>query len=250
MAKIKFDVSGSDPAKALASGEVPKPGLYNAILISAEPGFKKGDDGTPDKSAPRLEPIVRINHPGAKSPDGEDANGGMMYDYLSFTEASQWKMDQFLQAFGLADAKKRKGVLDTDKLKSRPCRIRVKAGTWEGNYSPKIAAWLPAGEGDDGEPDEFALDDAGDDIEFEDLGGDAGEDAGDADDPFAEDGDDAGDDDVLTREYLEGLASTDLAKLALDKFDIKVSAVPGKGKVKLKNCIDQILAAQDEDPFA
>jgi hypothetical protein len=106
MPVVKFDVSGSDPKAAFAGGgKQATPGVYTVKLKEVKPGFRKGDNGQPDKSAPRLEVLAEIQDKKFK--------GSLLYDYISFSEASQWKMDQFLQVLGLASTSKRKGSFDT-----------------------------------------------------------------------------------------------------------------------------------------
>lgn len=136
MPVIKFDVSGSDPKAAFAGGgKQPTPGVYTVKLKDVKPGFRKGDNGQPDKTAPRLEVIAEIQDKKFK--------GSLLYDYISFSEASQWKMDQFLQVLGLASTSKRKGSFDTAKVVNKKLKVRVVGDTYNGEYRGKLGSYLP-----------------------------------------------------------------------------------------------------------
>ena len=146
MAVIKFDVSGSDPKAAFAGGgKQPTPGVYTVKLKDCKPGFRKGDNGQPDKTAPRLEITAEIQDKKFK--------GSLLYDYISFSEASQWKMDQFLQVLGLASTSKRKGSFDTAKVVGKKVKVRVTGDTYNGEYRGKLNAYLPDDEADGVEDD-------------------------------------------------------------------------------------------------
>lgn len=146
MSKIKFDVSGSDPSKAIQDSEPPKPGVYRCKVDEINSGFAKGDDGKPDKSRPRLEVIYRITVGKSK--------GAPLWDYVSFSEAAQWKLDQFLQAMGVATSKKRKGEFDTAKLINKVVKVRVVADkNNDGDYRPKVKGVFAIGEDDDVDDD-------------------------------------------------------------------------------------------------
>lgn len=142
MPVVKFDVSGSDPKAAFAGGgKQATPGVYTVKLKEVKPGFRKGDNGQPDKSAPRLEVLAEIQDKKFK--------GSLLYDYISFSEASQWKMDQFLQVLGLASTSKRKGSFDTAKVTNKKVKVRVVGDTYNGEYRAKLGSYLPDDEVDD-----------------------------------------------------------------------------------------------------
>ena len=144
---VKFDVSGSDPKAAFAGGgKQPTPGVYTVKLKEVKPGFRKGENGQPDKAAPRLEVVAEIQDKKFK--------GSLLYDYISFSEASQWKMDQFLQVLGLASTSKRKGSFDTTKVANKKLKVRVVGDTYNGEYRGKLGSYLPDDEAEDGEADE------------------------------------------------------------------------------------------------
>jgi hypothetical protein len=154
MAKIKFDVRDSDPDEAVKSGnfEQPKPGVYKGKLLECESGFAKDEaTGKPDKSRPLL--ICKYQITDKKAGNGD---GAWLWDRVSFSDAAKWKLDQFLQAFGLADKKKRTGTFDTDTIIGDPCVIRVKGGTYNKEYKAEVGAVLaadPDAEDDDANDD-------------------------------------------------------------------------------------------------
>lgn len=154
MAIVKFDVSDSNPEDATRDFEQPTPGVYKAKVKEINPGFTAGDGGKPDKNKPRLEVIYEITD--------DKFKGSRLWDYVSFSDASKWKLDQFLQAVGAADKKKRKGELNTDKVVNMPVRIRVKGeqriqpGTSEVEYRAKVGGVFAAkAEDSDGNEDEL-----------------------------------------------------------------------------------------------
>lgn len=123
MAKVKFDVSSADPEKSVARQfEPPLPGNYKAKILECKPGFKQVD-GEPDKNQPRLEIIYEITDKKVKP---KEAVGFRLYEYINFSEAMAWKMDQFLQATGVSNKKKRKGTFDTDTLVGLPVILQVR----------------------------------------------------------------------------------------------------------------------------
>jgi hypothetical protein len=216
MTKIKFDLSGSDPEKARAgTGEPPKPGVYDAVVKEINPGFSKDEkSGQPDKERPRLEVIFSIT---------DDRHKGFpMWLYLTFGESALWKYDQFLQAYGIVNDKKRKGEWDTNQVVGKPCKLRVRGGVGQDGqtYRPEVAAVLPIGASDD--PDDFS-DSLGD---AEELGGDDEV----VDEP---------DGDLLTEESLNALSKPDIAAVA------KEMGVPYSGKRKAE-VVAAILEKQQE----
>lgn len=161
MAKVKFNVTPSDPDAALRGAvEPPKPGVYKAKLVELKPGFKKGDNGRPDKNAPRLEVVVEVI-------GDKKYKGARLYDYISFDEASAWKMDQFLQVLGVANKKKRTGEFDTDKQIGKTFGIRVTGETYNDEYRARLRSYLLPTEDEDADEDDEDLEDD-EDVEDED----------------------------------------------------------------------------------
>jgi hypothetical protein len=212
--KITYDVRDSDPDKARAKEgfEKPKPGVYAAKVVAIEHAFAKDDrTGKPDKERPML--VVQYEITDKRYP------GSWMWDRVPLnSEAAKWKLDQFLLAFGITDGKtKRKGSFDPEALHGEPCRIRVKDGTYNGQYSPDVGAVLAPKEGDEDEDEDPTVD--------EELGGDDddeldGEDGG---------GEDDGEEDVLYYDMAE-LASMQLEGLNQVAEDLGLE--PPKAKAK------------------
>jgi hypothetical protein len=157
---VKFDVSGSDPADATRDFEPPKPGVYKAKVAEINPGFSRDDDGKPDKSRPRLEVVYRIQ-------DKKYANAPV-WDYLSFSDASQWKLDQFLQAVGISSKTKRKGEFDTDKVAGKKIvKVRIIGETRNGAYRARVGGVFKYNKDDDEELD--SEEDVDEEVEDEDV---------------------------------------------------------------------------------
>ena len=139
MAKVKYDVSDVDAADAVGRiFQEPQPGLYNARVREVEHGFSKGDDGKPDKSRARLQVIYEILDEG-------DFKGSRLYDYVSFSEAAKWRLDQFLQAMGESSEDRRKGEFDTDDFVGMPVKLKVKPDTnQDGTYRARVGTVMMA----------------------------------------------------------------------------------------------------------
>lgn len=240
MPVIEFDVSSSDPEAAVAGTfESPKPGIYPALVKSMTPGFSKGKDGNEDKNRPRIEVIFQVTGPQFK--------GSQLWYYLTFGESALWKLDQFLQVFGIATKNRRKGKFDTNKIVNKPCKVRVRAGKdLDGNYRGEVAAVLPPGDdtptgADDDTEDIFGTSETTTD------GDEPPDDQAIAEEePSAESGDD--DDDMiiddteedtsapLTEEDLKAMTPPEVAEVA------KEFEIPVKGKKK-SQVIAEILEA-------
>lgn len=140
MPKIKYDVRGVE------SGGGPRlpVGVYKGKLtkIVVE---------TPEGMDKRM--VVTVKATGAKNAKYMPLN-----DYINLeSEAAAWKVRQFLEATGKVDGKKgESGTLDTDTLVGTEVMFRVREDTYNGEYSPKVGAWLKStGEAsEDDEPDD------------------------------------------------------------------------------------------------
>jgi hypothetical protein len=163
MAKIKWDVSSSDPEQATRNFEPPVPGMYVAKVAECKLGYKKVD-GVEDKKQPRLEVTYEI----VSGVGGKKHAGAHVWDYLSYSEAAAFRMDQFLQAVGVATKKKRKGTLDTEEITGLPVRLRVKGDTFNDAYQAKVGGVFQASDEDLDELDDELGDDAGEDEEEDD----------------------------------------------------------------------------------
>ena len=253
---IKFDVSGQDPSESASNfAEPPQPGVYMVKIIEAKPGYPRNDEA---REKPRLEIVAEVIK--AKG-DKKKHNGARLYDYIGFAENQLWKLDQFLQAMGLATAKKRKGSFDPDKLVGKTVKVRVSADSYEGQYQARLKSYLLTS--DDGEEmdddldddedfDEDDLDEDFDDEEDDEEDFDEEDDDDDDDEDEDEDEDeDDDDDDDDELEYIEYPESLD-ELMELDNADLKALAedleleVPGRMTAKAKAALIQGIADELE----
>lgn len=243
MAKIKFDVSASDPEDSKGRGDIeqaPK-GVYLAKFIEIAQHFAKDDSGKPDKSRPSLKVVVQP-YEGKKT-------YGYVYAYISLGESSLWRLDQFLQALGLASKKKRTGELDPAKIVGKKeIGVRLKDGTDQnGERRAEVATWLDPKDMDtDDEEDEE--DEETDDVEEDDDAEDdddvdTEEESDDEESEESEDEDDEEDDEeepAYTKADLKALDTKSLKKVAKE-FGVKV-----KKDDKASVTIKAILKAQED----
>lgn len=224
--KIKYNVKGADhKANAEGGGEVTPKGVYIAELAEANLGYSKDDDGKPDKDRPRIECIWK---PIAQA-DGSplDKNYMPVWDYVSFSDAAEWKLDQFLQSIGVDTESEEEGELDLTRFAAKvtnlkgeeskgkkgtpvKCKIRVVGGkNLEGDYKPKIGGTYRLTD-----EDEEALDE---ELEA------AAEEETEPDEPEWEDEDDEGEgeEDDLTAEDVDEMPAADL-KALVKEHGIKV----------------------------
>jgi len=141
MAKLKYDVSGSDPEKAKGGGAFvpPQPGVYKAKINEIDQTESKAGN-----------PMLKVT---SKVTD-KKFNGALLFDYIVLNEASEWKLDQFLQAMGIATTKKRKGSVDLDELIGKGFKVRVKGETYNDEYQARVGAYLLFDEDQDDDIDE------------------------------------------------------------------------------------------------
>lgn len=130
MAKVRIKAS----AEAIAKGGqdrgdfvVPKPGFYILQLTECNPGFSKDADGNEDKKKPRLECIYKIVGVGRDEEEPKE-NYGNVWDYVSFSENSEWKRGEFLKAFGFTEDGNGDfdDEIDTDDVINRKVLVRLK----------------------------------------------------------------------------------------------------------------------------
>lgn len=165
MPKIKIDVGGvsDDEAKAWGGGfESPQPGVYRAKITEVNPGYSKDDNGEPDRAKPKLEVVFEIV--------GPKYNGANLWNHIplpgstTFGDSAKKKMKQLL----LATGQKATDSLDTDKVKNKIVRVRVRSGKDQsGDYRGEFAAMFrddddavkltAAGEGSSSSGDEELL---------------------------------------------------------------------------------------------
>lgn len=170
MATVKFDVSGSDPEKAVAGiGNPPPPGVYLAKISEMNPGFSKGEDGKPDKTRPRVEVVFHVQE--------KPFMGWPMWYYLTFGKGfPEQKLDQFLQAVGVANKGKRKGSFDTDEQVGKLVKIQIVGRKDRTDYDPEVKNVMSA---EGAEVSEEEDETSNGELDFDTLGGEA--DDGDAD---------------------------------------------------------------------
>ena len=250
---IKFDVSGQDPSESSSNfAEPPQPGVYHVKLVEVKPGYPRNDE---NRERPRLEIVAEVcKAKGAKSKH----NGARLWDYIGFAENQAWKLDQFLQAVGVATSKKRSGSFDPDKLVGKTVQVRVAADTYEGQYTARLKSYLldvqSEDEDDDlDEDDDFDIDDDYDDDHGEDDEEDEEEaeeveeeDEGVLDDDDDDEFDDDDDEGPVSMSELKGM---DLAELKALGKSYGMKRFP-KAKAALVKAVSE---AQDdyfeEDPF-
>ena len=159
MPVIKFDVSDVDPDESTAAPEPPPPGLYKAKIVGAVAGYKTGEDGKPDKSAPRIEVTYEV----IESADEKNKNikGGRVWDYVTFYDTTKRRLDQFLQAIGVATKGKRSGSFDPEKTAvGKIVKIRVYGERGREDYRPQIGGvWKWEGSTGEGASDDGLGDD-------------------------------------------------------------------------------------------
>lgn len=153
MGKIKYDVSDVDTSQQQQDyeGEPPQPGLYNVTTKVVKYTRNKAD----------TEDMLMI----VMTVDDEPYVGAPLFGYITFAKNQDWKMREFMDAIGA----KPKGALDVDDstnriaaLEGKACKLRVKSGQYNGQYSPNIDRYLPVSP--DGEDGSVTTDpDAGDD---------------------------------------------------------------------------------------
>lgn len=157
MAKVKYDVSGAEPRQF----EVPKPGVYDAII-------KEMSHGDSSSGNPMFTIVFQIT-----KGDNKDAR---IWYYILTDGSQEWRLREFTDALGL----KPKGELDTDKLVNSAVQIRTAIDPARDGYDEKarIKNVLPAaggaaagGEGDEEEEPytEWSLEDLREEAEAREL---------------------------------------------------------------------------------
>lgn len=234
MAKVKYGVSKEavEQAEKGGGGEQPPVGVYTLKIEECNHGFSKGEDGQPDQSRPRLEVIYRP----VGDAEGNDLekNYSRVWDYVSFSEAAEWKLAQFLLSIGKIDTKKQakthKGELDTDEAVGKLVKGRIRADTdLQDNYRARIASTFPIDGDAAGEDD--------DDLEL-----DEDEDEDEETEESAADG--------LSAEDIDGMKSADLKELVSNLRDEgREIEIPKGAKVKQVRDIlkDELFSGEEEE---
>src|SRR4051794_15593206 len=169
MPKVKFDVSASDPSKAVsAQRQSPKPGLYVAEITEANLKDGRGDTGEPDPERPQLEMVYEMKK--ADKSKNEKYVGSRVWSYVMLPghpsyDRTVWKLDQLLLATGLATTKKRKGSFDPDEMVGEEVVVNIRPDkNLNDEYRGQIGAVMAYDEetfgqeaDDDGDEDEEDL---------------------------------------------------------------------------------------------
>lgn len=196
MTKVKYNVKGVEPGQDF---DTPLPqGMYLARIDEATLG--KSQSSSNERIALTLVVV------------GGEYENRRIWDYVTLTDESAWKMRQFLEAIGeVGDGKSESGTLDLDAVIGQLVRVRVRhendrrPETLEANNGNpvvrhRVGALLPTEDGvEDEEP----------------------EDEPEQDEPEADEPEDDGE---LTYEELEGYNRTELKQLIKDNdLDIRVT---------------------------
>lgn len=222
MAKLKFAVDSVDYGQA-GDFEQPKPGVYVAEIQEINAGYAKGDDNKPDRSRPRLE-VIFGNLKKLDDPD-DDTVYARLWRYLSYSDAAEIYMAQFLEALGVATEKKRKGTWDPDEHIGKKVKIRVAADTDLNNeYRGKVAGVFAFDEDeedfDDEEEEDVDVDE--EEEEEEDVDEDDEEDEEDEDEDEDEDEEEEEEDEEEEDESYEDWTVAEL-KEECEARDLKTS---------------------------
>lgn len=219
MPVVKFDMSGVDPDESMKSDFMqPPPGLHRCKIISCDPGKSKAGN-------PMLTVVVRP----------VEGNYAQVWNYLTFSDEDfpRRKMDQFLQAVGVASKTKRTGSFNPDSVVGKIVKVNIRAkrpdaGTPDhakNEYRAEITDMLP----DTDELDEF---DASMDSADEEFDADSFED--DTADAEAADG-------LYTADEIEAM-DVDALKEALGTYEVKAP----RGRPNLPKLREMLLEAQAE----
>ena len=225
MPKLKVDLSGSDPEKATGRNFEPaKPGTYAAKIVEV--------DQTEAKSSGNqmLVFTYEITQPGSEK-------GKKLWDRAVLTDTAMWKLDQILQAVGMASKKKRKLNLDTDDLIGESLSVTVKRGEYEGNPTAEVARVAELADDDDEdwdeeEDDEEEFDEEDDEDEEDELD--------DEDDDELDDDEDDDDEDDEDEESYEDWSVKEL------RTELKERGLKTQGA---KPSLIARLEENDEEPF-
>lgn len=110
--------------------EQPKPGVYDMSIHSVE-------DDVSAAGNEQLVVVYECHH--------DDYEGSRVWDYVTFSEKAEWKVDQFLYALGVDpgdDVDLDGTILNGMDLNELPddfrVRVRIKADSYEGSYKAKV----------------------------------------------------------------------------------------------------------------
>lgn len=240
MTKVKFDLTGSnaDEARNLGNMESPRPGVYRCKVKEINPGFSKDSNGKPDQNRPRIEVIFEVQDAAYK--------GANLWYYLTLgatdSDFPVKKYDQFLQAFGIATSRKRKGEWDTDKVVGKYCLVRVRAGkNLNDEYKADVGSVMP-----DGDHEEVTGGTGGSSAPAFGGGGDEEWDGGEAFEDEADEAELSEDDDIAEAKEARRAELAALSAAALKPIAKEMGVELGGGKKKAQ-VIDEIIEAEYTD---
>ena len=112
--------------------ELHKEGNYLAVVIGAE-------EKTSAKGSEMIELKIEV-----VGPDIDEGTGAILFDYLVFTEAAFFKIDQFRAACGETIVKGASVDIEADDLIGKSVEVRLVAEEYKGVKRNKVGAYLAA----------------------------------------------------------------------------------------------------------
>lgn len=241
MAKIKYDIRGTERGGGEFDTTI-EPGLYQAKLKSAELAQSKPSEKNP-KGLQMLKLVFQLESSKWK---GALISTNVFPGY----DAAAWKWAEFLDAVWLVKGKKEAGSFDTDKVVGAPVQLRIKAGSYDGEYKPEIGKVLPPKPGDDEDDDEDEDDDDEADVEDLEEDDEGEEEADDEDededeDEDDDDGDEDGDDALPSEADINDMNIKELKALAAE-HGVKVKA-GSKSPTYRTALIEELHGGEEDD---
>jgi len=142
---LKYDSTKVDRSKGPV--EPPAPGVYRMVVQSANHVPAK------DGSNEYIEIVSRMAENDAEG----KGKGYGFWDRVWLTEASAWRLDQWLAAVGIDTEKKAKGSFSDKTFLGKEVRGKVNSDYYNGDYKPKlgfVTAYVAADDDEDLEEDE------------------------------------------------------------------------------------------------
>lgn len=236
MAKIKYDIRGTERGGGEFDTTI-EPGLYQAKVKSAELGQSKPSEKNP-KGLQMLKLVFQLT-------DGKWKGALISTNVFPGYEAAAWKWAEFLDAVWLVKGKKEAGSFDTDKVVGAPVQLRIKAGSYEGEYKPEIGKVLPPKPGDDDEDEDDEDEDDDDEADVTDLEEDDEADEEDEDDDEEEDDEEDEDEDGVPSEDDINAMNIKALKALAEEHDVDVKA--GSKSPGYRKALIEALHSGEED---
>lgn len=215
----------------------PTPGLYKGKITAVDEAVSAaGNDML----------VVKLKITNRSGPQKEFKGATLRTHIVTSSEASAWKLAEFLDACDVTNGGKKDAVdIDTDELVGTELQFKVEGGTYNGEYSASVGLLLPLSAKVDDEEDEEEADDEGEDDEPEEEEDDDEGDDGDDDEDEDEEGDDDEEEvdlDEMTLPELRKFAKANDIKL---KKDDKAKATRAKIRAALAEAEDD----EEEDDY-